>query len=102
MSRFAIVVEFKLKAGAGRQFVDAVTLNAAASARDEPGCRRFDVLTPRDPEDVDRVVLYEIYDDEAAFTAHTKTPHYAAFKAAIEAIVERVDIQKLDVAENAG
>ena len=30
-----------------------------------------------------RVLLYEVYDDEAAFEAHLKTPHLAAFRAGI-------------------
>ena len=51
--------------------------NAGASARDEPGCRRFDVVVPLG--EADRVFLYEIYDDRAAFDAHVKTAHYAAF-----------------------
>jgi len=29
--------------------------------------------------DRETVVLYEIYDDRAAFQAHVKTPHFAAF-----------------------
>jgi len=29
--------------------------------------------------DADRVVLYEIYDDAAAFEVHKKTPHFALF-----------------------
>ena len=45
--------------------------------RDEPGCRQFDVVTP--DGGADRVVLYEIYDDAAAFEAHKHTPHFASF-----------------------
>ena len=29
----------------------------------------------------DRIILYEIYDDAAAFAAHLATPHFAAFDA---------------------
>ncbi len=29
--------------------------------------------------DADRVFLYEVYDDAAAFDAHKRTPHFAAF-----------------------
>ena len=40
----------------------------APRCTDEPGCRRFDVVEPQG--EPDRVLLYEIYDDEAAFDAH--------------------------------
>jgi len=29
--------------------------------------------------DADRIVLYEIYDDAAAFEVHKRTPHFASF-----------------------
>ncbi len=49
----------------------------AAHARGEPGCRHFDVLV--DPKDPTRAMLYEIYDDEAAFVAHQATPHFKRY-----------------------
>ena len=54
------------KMAAFRQLIDE---NARASCRDEPGCRRFDVLRTA-ASDPDRILLYEIYDDRAAFDAH--------------------------------
>lgn len=75
-----IIVDFRLKPGSRSAFRRLVDDNAIASVRDEPGCRRFDVLEP--PAESDRVVLYEIYDDRAAFDAHLKTPHFAIFNTA--------------------
>lgn len=77
MSGFVIVVEFRLKPGTFESFRRLIVENARASVRDEPGCRRFDVLVPEG--DRETVVLYEIYDDRAAFQAHLKTPHFAVF-----------------------
>ena len=51
----------------------------------EPGCRRFDVLLPA--QGSDRVLLYEIYDDEAAFEAHCASPHFLWFDAAAGPLV---------------
>jgi autoinducer 2-degrading protein len=45
--------------------------------RGERGCRQFDVFVPRGEKD--RVMLYEVYDDEAAFQEHLRIKHYAAF-----------------------
>ena len=51
----------------------------AADSRKEPGCRQFDVLV--DPKDRTRVMLFEIYDDEAAFEAHQQTAHFKSYLA---------------------
>ncbi len=55
------------------------------SARSEPGCQRFDVLEPVGQPD--RIVLYEIYDDRAAFDAHCRSAHFGAFNTASAAYV---------------
>jgi autoinducer 2-degrading protein len=67
-------------------FVEAITTNATASLRDEPGCQTFDVH--RDIETPTRFYLYEIYVDEDAFRiAHRGTPHYARWQKAAKACV---------------
>lgn len=73
---FAITVTFDLAAGQRDRFLDLVRKNAATSVEVEPGCHRFDVLVP---EEDDRVVLYEIYADRAAFDAHVATDHFKTF-----------------------
>jgi len=99
MAEFAIVVEFRLKPGTRERFLELVTANAAASVRDEPGCRRFDILLPE--EGGERVDLYEIYDDAEAFAAHLETPHFNRFKAASAELVEQQTVTRYRVRENA-
>lgn len=79
MSGFVVIVDFRLNAGARPDFRRLVDLNAIQSATNEPGCRQFDVLEPQD--DPDRVMLYEIYADAAAFGHHCGTAHFARFEA---------------------
>ncbi|HEY1325361.1 MAG TPA: putative quinol monooxygenase [Casimicrobiaceae bacterium] len=78
MSQFVVWVELTVRPAAMTRFAELVRANAAASLRDEPGCRRFDVLRPT-TDDVGAIALYEIYDSEAAFAAHMQTVHYRAF-----------------------
>jgi autoinducer 2-degrading protein len=85
MNGFVIIVDFRLKPGARRTFRGLIDENARASAQTEPGCRRFDVMEPKGQ--ADRVTLYEIYDDRAAFEAHLKTPHFASFNRESEPLV---------------
>ena len=49
MSGFVIVVDFHLKPGSKTAFRRLIDENARTSCRDEPGCRRFDVLEPAGP-----------------------------------------------------
>jgi quinol monooxygenase YgiN len=95
MSGFAIIVDFRLKPGAGGDFRRLVEANADASVRDEPGCRRFDVVVPRG--DQNRVLLYEIYDDDAAFDDHCRTHHYARFDRESESLVEAKLVIRCDL-----
>ena len=98
--RYAIIVEFDLRPGAFDEFMDRLAENAEASVRNEPGCYRFDVLTPREG-DTSRVTLYEIYTDRKAFDEHLLTPHFLAFKEAIADLVQRQTLIEFDVNENA-
>ena len=74
-----------------------MTANATSSLRDEPGCLSFDVLTEHG-ETSDRVVLYEIYENAAAFEAHRRMPHFEAFHAAADDLIEKRTLRLLDVA----
>jgi autoinducer 2-degrading protein len=76
----SIVVHLRVRPGRRDDFLQVMVRNATASLLDEPGCRRFDVVTSQ--EDPESVLLYEIYDDEAAFAAHRATPHFAAWQEA--------------------
>ena len=95
MSGFVIVVDFKIKPGEMKAFRRLIDDNAKASVQDEPGCRRFDVLANR--KDADRVLLYEIYDDRAAFDAHLKTKHFAVFNDASATLVADKTVYEYDL-----
>ena len=95
--RLVVLVEFDLHPGKEPEFRRLVLENAAASLRDEPGCSLFDVLTPEGgPRD--RIVLYEIYDDSAAFDAHLATPHFAEFNEASARLVAKKTVHRLSFA----
>jgi len=96
---FVILVDFRLNPGCLARFTKAVRENAATSVRDEPGCRRFDVLAPRDGGE--RVVLYEIYDDAPAFHAHLLTAHYKHFKTETAPLIAGRTVLECDLTENA-
>ena len=95
MSGFVIIVDFRLKAGAHADFRRLIDANASASVRDESDCRRFDVVEPRGERD--RVLLYEIYDDDAAFDAHRSSAHFARFERASRPLVAEKSVIRCDL-----
>jgi quinol monooxygenase YgiN len=67
-------VSIRIKPENVERFMPMLMENARA-ARQEPGCRQFEVLV--DPEDRTRVMLFEVYEDKGAFEIHQQG---AAFK----------------------
>jgi quinol monooxygenase YgiN len=90
---FVIIAEFEVKADQLGRFLELAKTDAAQSVANEPGCRQFDVTVER--ERSNRVVLYEVYDDQAAFDAHLETPHLAAFRSGIEDLVVSRQVRRL-------
>ena len=66
---FVLQVNIRIKPENVDAFMRKLDENAKA-ARSEAGCKQFDVLV--DPKDKTRLMLYEIYKDEAAFEEHQK------------------------------
>jgi quinol monooxygenase YgiN len=90
--QFVIVAEFEVKAEGLERFLELATVDASQSVAKEPGCHQFDVTVDRAEN---RVLLYEVYDDQAAFDAHLQTPHLAAFRAGIEPLVVSRQVRRL-------
>jgi (4S)-4-hydroxy-5-phosphonooxypentane-2,3-dione isomerase len=75
---YALAVQLQVKPENIEAFMHHVLANAQA-AREEPGCRQFDVLV--DPNDRTRLMLYEVYADEQAFEQHQMTAHFKKYLA---------------------
>jgi quinol monooxygenase YgiN len=75
---FSLTVQLEVRPEDREEFLAAITANAEASVRDEPGCHRFDVSAVEGQGT--RFVLYELYDDAEAFEAHKRAPHFAAWR----------------------
>ena len=88
---YVVIVGFTMAEADQPAFLDLVTENAARSLADEPGCRRFDVCVS--PDRPGEVLLYEIYDDAAAFETHKSMPHYQGFLAAAAPLIASKSVQ---------
>jgi len=93
---YAITVAFDLREGARDAFLDLVRANAAASLARERECFRFDVLVSLAASGP-QVMLYEIYRDRAAFTAHLATAHFLEFDAATRDMVMKKTLAEFSI-----
>lgn len=88
---YVVTVEFIVAQAHVAAFLTEMLANARTSRASEPGCRQFDVShAPGEPQ---RIFLYEVYDDRAAFEAHGKSAHYARFAATTSTWVEKKTVQ---------
>jgi quinol monooxygenase YgiN len=82
------------------QFMPLMLDNAEKSRALEPGCDRFDVLAPA--KGGNRVFLYEIYRDRAAFDAHLKTPHFLEFAEKTKGMIKGRGLGEYFIENDAG
>lgn len=69
---FAVTARFKVKHGHVDEVI-ALLAQAAVPSRQEPGCHLY--VANQDRSDPGTIVMYEQYDDEAAFQAHIDSAH---------------------------
>jgi autoinducer 2-degrading protein len=83
---FVSCVTVRVKGENVGDFIEATRKNHEGSLK-EPGNLRFDVL--QCTVDPARFLLYEAYESEAAAAAHKKTPHYLAWKSAVDPLMAK-------------
>lgn len=82
---YTLIVSLQVRPEKRDRFLAAITQNAAASVRDEPGCLRFDVM--EHAQQPNQFYFYEVYRDTDGFAAHKAAPHFAAWRRAAEECV---------------
>lgn len=78
----ALVVTIQIQPEHREAFIESMLDDARGSVQNEPGCLRFDVI--QDESDPNRIYLYEVYRDEAAFEQHTQAPHFIRWRDTVE------------------
>lgn len=96
MNGFGLLVNFEVKDGMIDELLALLVANAKQSVESEPGCRQFDVM--RVSGEPNRVMLYEVYDDEAAFEAHRKMPHLANVLAKMRPMIAKQSATRFTLA----
>ena len=97
MSKIALVPLFKIRDGQMDAFLARIRQHRDNCLKLEPGCRYFDVMV--DEEKPNEVLLYEVYDDAEAVTAHRQYPHFASFKQDTGPMIESVELATWTIAD---
>jgi (4S)-4-hydroxy-5-phosphonooxypentane-2,3-dione isomerase len=85
MTQLTIIVEFETLDGSEEAFTALMRDHACRTLGEEPGCLRFEVIKPveRDGTPIlNKVMVNELYADEAALAAHEANPRMPVLRAA--------------------
>jgi (4S)-4-hydroxy-5-phosphonooxypentane-2,3-dione isomerase len=91
---FVNAVDLDIVPAERENYLAAIKENGAAAAK-EPGCRRFDILNLS--SDPNHFLLYEVYDNEAAFKAHRETEHFKKYAATTSKMVAKREARQMSV-----
>ena len=90
MPEMTIIVEFETLDGAEPQFLELIAEHARATLQEEPGCLRFEVVKPVEPDGTpiaNKVIVNELYADMSAVAAHERNPRMPDVQAAISPLL---------------
>jgi autoinducer 2-degrading protein len=76
MTRIAIIGEFETRAEAYQEFENLIRSHAASCLEIEPGCLRFELLSPIDEKGnriQNKLVVNELFENHEAVEIHTNT-----------------------------
>jgi len=73
-----VVARIRAAKGKGDALASLLREQIATVRKTEPGCLAYRLH--RSTTDTDAFLFYETYADEAAFDAHRKSPHLAAYR----------------------
>jgi quinol monooxygenase YgiN len=91
---FVNAVDLDIVPAEREKYLAAIRENGMAAVT-EPGCRRFDILNLS--SDPNHFLLYEVYDNEAAFQAHRATDHFKKYAATTASMVAKREARPMSV-----
>jgi quinol monooxygenase YgiN len=82
----------------GRDAFLAAVKPMVAATHTEPGCREY-AFSP-DPDNANRIMLFELWDDQDALDLHFASAHMAEFQAASAGLsITGMEIQKYTISD---
>ena len=97
MSKLAIIGTVEVAPGRRDELLPLLMAHRARCLKHEPGTLQFEVMAPR--EDDSRVLLFEVYRDDAAFELHRNEQSRAQFRKESAGMVEKILVTRCALAE---
>ena len=88
MPKFATVGTIEVAPGRRDQLSPLLMAHKARCLKDEPGTLQFEILLPND--DDTKVLLYEVYRDDAAFDVHLNGASFARWREETAGMVVKI------------
>jgi len=88
MPKFAAVGTIEVAPGRRDQLLPLLIAHKARCLKDEPGTLQLEILLPQD--DITKVLLYEVYRDDAAFDVHRKGPSFSRWREETAGMVVKI------------
>jgi quinol monooxygenase YgiN len=88
MPKFATVVTIEIAPGRKDEFLPLLLAHKGRCLRDEPGTLAFEILAPHG--DDTRLLVCEIYRDDAAFGLHLNGASFKRWQEETEGMVEKL------------
>jgi autoinducer 2-degrading protein len=82
---YTVIVEFTVNPDSRDQFMDRMLQQASDSLSNEEQCHTFDVAV--DDADNNKIMLYELYTDKAAFQVHLDSDHFKTFDNDVQGMI---------------
>ncbi|MEX0582730.1 MAG: putative quinol monooxygenase [Sneathiella sp.] len=91
-SRLAVTARFDVVPGKEAAFMTEMKKQAENTLSLEPGCHYFDICV--DVDNPGRFILYELYEDAAAFDDHLASHHFMDFMETVTPMITAKEIER--------
>jgi quinol monooxygenase YgiN len=88
MSKLVIMGTIEVAPGKRAQVLPLLMAHRARCLKDEPGTLQFEVVIPR--EDDSRILIYEVYENDAAFEVHRNAPSITQWRQETAGMVHKL------------
>jgi len=88
MAKFAIIATIEIEPGHRAEVVPLLMAHRERSLKGKPSTLQFEVLLPH--EEDNKVLLYELYKDAAAFEEHRNAASIARFRTETSGMIAKI------------
>ena len=88
MSKFSTVSTIEAAAGQRNHILPLLAAHKIRCLKEEPGTLQFEILLPKN--DDTKILLYEVYQDAAAFDVHRSGPSFVRWQQETAGMVEKL------------